>query len=103
MVFQASWWRYTTPKSVLKVEHDMARRWCTFLLGAGILLSAADFCPSLAAERPNFVIFLADDLGWGDLACYGNKVIQTPNLDRFASQGLRLTQCYSACSVCSPS
>jgi arylsulfatase A len=57
----------------------------------------------LAAERANFVIFLADDLGWGDLGCYGNKVIQTPNLDRFASQGLRLTQCYSACSVCSPS
>jgi arylsulfatase A len=59
---------------------------------------------TLAAEaKPNFVIFLADDLGWGDLGCYGHERIKTPNLDRFASQGLRLTQCYSACSVCSPS
>lgn len=56
-----------------------------------------------AADRTNFVIFLADDLGWGDLACYGHPQIKTPNLDRFAKQGLRLTQCYSACGVCSPS
>jgi len=52
---------------------------------------------------PNIVIFLADDLGYGDLGCYGNPVIQTPNLDRFAEQGVRLTQCYAACPVCSPS
>lgn len=57
-----------------------------------------------AAEKsPNVVIVLADDLGWGDLACYGNKIIQTPNLDKFATQGLRYTQCYSASAVCSPS
>ncbi len=56
-----------------------------------------------AADRPNIVVFLTDDLGWGDLACYGHPRIQTPNLDRFAAEGLRLTQCYSACSVCSPS
>ncbi|MCA9053032.1 MAG: sulfatase-like hydrolase/transferase [Planctomycetaceae bacterium] len=56
-----------------------------------------------AAETPNVVVFLTDDLGWGDLACYGHPRIQTPNLDRFAMDGLRLTQCYSACSVCSPS
>lgn len=55
------------------------------------------------AARPNIILFLADDLGWGDLACYGNKVIQTPNLDAFAKQGVRLTQCYSASAVCSPS
>ncbi|QDV37985.1 sulfatase-like hydrolase/transferase [Tautonia plasticadhaerens] len=52
---------------------------------------------------PNIVVFLADDLGWGDLACYGNPVMKTPNLDRFASQGVRFTQCYAACGVCSPS
>ena len=57
-----------------------------------------------AEERPtNFVIFLTDDLGWGDLACYGHPVIQTPNLDKFAQQGMKYTQCYSACGVCSPS
>ncbi len=63
---------------------------------------------SLAAEasgecpRPNFVIMLADDLGYGDLACYGNPVIQTPNLDRLAREGLRLTDCYAAAANCSP-
>lgn len=56
-----------------------------------------------AQERPNFVVFLADDLGWGDLGCQGNSIIKTPNLDRFAKESLRFTQCYSACSVCSPS
>jgi arylsulfatase A len=56
-----------------------------------------------AADKPNFIVFLADDLGWGDLGCYGNKIIQTPNLDAFAKQGVRLTQCYAASAVCSPS
>lgn len=56
-----------------------------------------------SGERPNFVIFLADDLGYGDLGCYGHPRIQTPHLDAFAKEGLRLTQCYAACSVCSPS
>lgn len=57
----------------------------------------------LAADKPNIIIVLADDLGWGDLGCYGNTVIKTPNLDKFATQGLRYTQCYSASAVCSPS
>jgi arylsulfatase A len=56
-----------------------------------------------AESRPNFVVFLADDLGWGDLGCYGHPVIQTPNLDAFAKQGVRFTQCYSGSAVCSPS
>ncbi|MFM7071409.1 MAG: sulfatase [Planctomycetota bacterium] len=53
--------------------------------------------------RPNIVLFLADDLGYGDLGCFGHPVIKTPNLDAFAKQGARLTQCYSASAVCSPS
>lgn len=58
-----------------------------------------------AAEpsKPNVVVFLADDMGWGDSATYGHKLIQTPNLDKLASQGVKFTQCYSACGVCSPS
>src|SRR5262245_55543385 len=56
-----------------------------------------------AAERPNVVHFLADDLGSGDLGCFGHPRIQSPNLDAFAKQGIRLTQCYSASAVCSPS
>ncbi len=54
-------------------------------------------------SRPNVVVFLADDLGYGDLGCYGHPQIQTPNLDAFARQGVRLTQCYAASAVCSPS
>ena len=52
--------------------------------------------------QPNVLIFLADDLGWGDLGCYGHPSMKTPNLDRFAGQGVRFTQCYAACGVCSP-
>ncbi len=54
-------------------------------------------------ERPNIIFILADDLGWGDLACYGHPQVQTPNLDRLAHQGTRWTQFYVASPVCSPS
>ena len=52
---------------------------------------------------PNFIVFLTDDQGWGDLGCYGHPIIQSPNLDKFAEEGVRFTQSYSACGVCSPS
>ena len=72
-----------------------------------IWFSIVVVCPlALAADdlsEPNIIVFLTDDQGWGDLGCYGHPVIQSPNLDQFASEGLRLTQCYAACSVCSPS
>lgn len=59
---------------------------------------------SMADEKqPNFVIIYADDLGYGDLGCYGNPTIRTPNLDRMAAEGMRFTQFYSAASVCTPS
>jgi len=54
-------------------------------------------------DRPNFLIILCDDLGYGDLACYGHPAIRTPNLDRLATQGVRLTDCYASAPVCSPS
>jgi arylsulfatase A len=56
-----------------------------------------------ASKKPNIIVLLCDDLGYGDLSCYGHPVIETPNLDRLAGQGLRLTSCYSAAPVCSPS
>ena len=60
--------------------------------------------PAEAADpRPNIVLFLADDLGYGELGCYGNEAALTPHLDRFAAQGVKLTDCHSASSVCSPS
>jgi arylsulfatase A len=55
-----------------------------------------------AATKPNFVLILADDLGWTDLACYGSKLYETPNIDQLARDGVKFTQNYSACTVCSP-
>jgi len=55
-----------------------------------------------AATRPNIVFLMADDLGWGELGCYGQEKIRTPNIDRLASQGMRFTQHYSGAPVCAP-
>ena len=73
------------------------------LLLFSTLLLCAGLTPSLGADQPNIVVFLADDMGHGDAACYGHSRIKTPNLDRFAQEGLLLTNCHSADSVCSPS
>ena len=54
-------------------------------------------------RKPNFIIILADDLGYGDLGCDGGKVIRTPNLDRMAQEGVRLTDFYASANVCTPS
>lgn len=54
-------------------------------------------------RRPNFVVIFADDLGYGDLGCYGHPTIRTPNIDAMASDGVRLTSFYAAAPVCSPS
>ncbi len=56
-----------------------------------------------AKKRPNIMVVLCDDLGYGDLACYGHPVIKSPHIDRFAKEGLKLTSCYSAHPNCSPS
>src|SRR5690349_13109219 len=53
--------------------------------------------------RPNVIFILADDLGWGDLGCYGHPITKTPNLDRLAREGMQFTQFYVCGSVCSPS
>jgi arylsulfatase A-like enzyme len=58
--------------------------------------------PAPADEKPNFVVVLMDDLGWSDLAGAGSDFYETPNLDRLAREGMRFTQAYSACTVCSP-
>ncbi|HIX85232.1 MAG TPA: sulfatase [Candidatus Parabacteroides intestinigallinarum] len=56
-----------------------------------------------APERPNFVIILCDDMGYGDLSCYGNPTIQTPNIDRMADEGMKLTQFYVGAAISTPS
>ena len=77
-------------------------------LGAGATLFCGRTDPHYASaanqktERPNVIFILADDLGWGDLSCYGRPDYRTPNLDLLASQGLRFTDAYSASAVCTP-
>lgn len=75
------------------------REWLRTGLGA----VAAAGSLKAAGERPNILIVLADDLGYGDLACYGHPVVRTPFLDRFAEEGVRFTDCYAGAPNCSPS
>ena len=56
-----------------------------------------------ADSRPNFLVILCDDLGYGDVACFGNPVIKPPSIDKLAGEGLKLTSCYASAPVCSPS
>ena len=64
-------------------------------LAAGLGIAAS-------AAPPNVVFFLADDLGWRDLGCYGSQFYETPSIDGLAASGARFTQAYAACPVCSP-
>lgn len=82
-------------------------RWVVFALAGlaleqwlSVVVSADESKPS---PRPNIIFILADDLGYGDLGCYGQKKIQTPHLDRMAAEGLRFTQFYAGSTVCAPS
>jgi arylsulfatase A-like enzyme len=73
------------------------------LLAVAVLsLTAAALRAADPPRPPNVVVILADDLGWTDLACYGSDLHETPHLDRLARDGVRFTQAYSACTVCSP-
>lgn len=68
-----------------------------------VILVAGSAGAQTPDPRPSFVVVVADDLGWGDLPAFGNPTIQAPNLDRLASEGMRLTSFYAAAPVCSPS
>ena len=54
-------------------------------------------------RTPNILLFMADDLGYGDLGCYGNTSVSTPNLDRLAAEGVKMTHSLAAASICTPS
>lgn len=84
---------------------DAALQWCARGMSACCLLViVAMGHPTVAAAAgPNVLLLVADDLGYADLGCYGGPVIETPNLDRLAQEGVRLTNFYSAAAVCSAS
>ncbi len=71
------------------------------VLFAAIALPAANVAQ--AADKPNIIVILADDIGYGDLSCYGAKLVQTPNLDRLAREGRRFTDAHSPAATCTPS
>lgn len=76
-----------------------------FVCGSAALSAAALAGADARGEaaRPNIVLILMDDMGWRDLACCGSTFYETPNLDRLAAEGMRFTNAYAACPVCSPS
>ncbi|XP_023379529.1 arylsulfatase E [Pteropus vampyrus] len=78
------------------------RSWLAVTLGV-ILGWEPSAGSDLWGSRPNIVLMLADDLGIGDIGCYGNSTLRTPNIDRLAAEGVRLTQHIAAASVCTPS
>lgn len=73
------------------------------LMAAAALFAMTIASTALANEKPNIIFILADDLGYGDLGCYGQKQILTPRLDQMAAEGMRFTQFYAGCTVCAPS
>ena len=87
----------------MKHRNRICRRLLTTPLAALLTIVLLSPNPANAAERPNLIWIMADDLGYGDLGCYGQKVIATPNIDRMAKQGLRFTQFYAGATVCAPS
>ena len=91
-------------------ENYMNRRGFLKAVGLGAVSLVLPSHPTKPAQsaitdvhkKPNFVFILIDDMGWPDVACYGSKFHETPNIDRLASQGMKFTDAYAACPVCSP-
>lgn len=83
----------------------MKRRKFLQTLGMGCASLAALSCSDCKTgnqDKPNIVLILVDDMGWTDLGCFGSEYYETPNIDKLCSQGMKFTQAYAACAVCSP-
>ena len=75
--------------------------WCFF--GSWILVFGVSAAAAAVPTKPNIIFILADDLGYGEIGCYGQQIIQTPRIDRMAREGMRFTQFYAGATVCAPS
>jgi len=91
--------------SPLQVPGSFLFHWLPCL--AAVVLVANSWAqlpnPPPRSDKPNIILIVADDLGYGDLGCYGQKQIQTPNIDRLATNGMRFTSFYAGSTVCAPS
>ena len=74
-----------------------------FLAATAATAAAAAVGGAAPTRPPNIIFLLADDLGWGDVGCYGQKLIRTPHIDRLAAEGMRFTRHYCGNAVCAPS
>lgn len=87
-------------------KHSLLQ-WATILLSVAVISCTSETqkepTENASVERPNIIYILADDLGYGDLSCYGQDMFQTPNIDRLSAEGMRFTQHYSGSTVCAPS
>jgi arylsulfatase A len=86
---------------VLALPYPICNLWPALTLALALVAGAAA-ADQPAAARPNVVLIVIDDFGWADLGCYGSKFYRTPHVDRLAAEGMRFTQAYAACPVCSP-
>src|SRR4051812_48658921 len=82
-------------------QQNMIRQWIVILICAVPL--AAMTHDGRAADRPGIVLIYADDLGYGDVGCYGATRVETPNVDRLAREGVRFTDAHAAAATCTPS
>jgi arylsulfatase A-like enzyme len=85
------------------MKSSLRKNWLCLLLSLLGFNAAIVSAHAALESRPNVLFILADDLGYGDLGCYGQKRIKTPNLDRLAAEGTRFTQAYAGTTVCAPS
>lgn len=87
----------------IPVIHCVALIIFPFVINANTFDRKSNSLKGPGSALPNIIVVVADDLGYGDLACFGHPEIKTPNLDRLAKEGVKLLRCYSASAVCSPS
>jgi arylsulfatase A-like enzyme len=76
----------------------LSRSWLLLILSVALLCGSA-----VAAQQPNIIVVLLDDMGWGDFSCFGNQDVKTPQVDRLAQEGIRFSQFYVNSPICSPS
>ena len=85
----------------MNLRRSALRSRLAVLVSAAIVFGFPALAADKPAARPNIILILTDDMGFGDIGCYGGKFAPTPNLDRMASEGARFTQYYSASPICS--